>query len=411
MKSYKLKNKQREDIAVRFNIDNIKHSNRYRDDITLQPNDIAINDSNFDMYVRGFDNGHYTVNIPENIKYKLGSTVKKGTITRLKGQPFICIPSDTYNIKIKPNEYSPNWVALGESYAPKCIGIDTVRTPTSDKSNSTEFGNMLYKLPTILSRGEYYKYFKDGDYFLLIPKNDTTIYTMRINYREWFDKNTNKIYLSVDAISDELIPNISFRMSDSLESNQYSDEKFIKDVGIRGLVDKFFMQIQEYYNTNFAGCFVQTSYGEKKSLKYGNYKLYVRDSPKSPYNLSESRFVEATDIFTGESVSVIGRVWLPLEKEVFGRNYRSLTRYTETTFKQYPTLDTPFKRVKYVVDNNGDHIPKPWMTFSIYRRTSKPVIVGKQGENIPIDTFNRIGGYQEEIYSPLCITLATYIKS
>lgn len=411
MKIYKLKNKQREDISVRFNIDNVKRSNMYRGDMAILPNDIAINDSNFDTYIRSFDNGHFTISLPDNIRFKLGSTIKKGTITRYKGQPFICLPSDKYNTKIKPNEYSPDWVALGESYAPKCIGIDASRTSTTDNVNKNEFGNMLYKLPTILSRGEYYKYFKDGDYFQLLPKDNSTIYTMRINYREWFDRNTNKVYVSVDAISDELIPGISFRMSDSLESNMYSDEKYIKNVGIRGLVDGIFHLTQEYYNDNFTGCFVQIPYGEKKSIKYGNYKLYVRDTPTAPYNLSESRFVEATDIFMGESVSMIGRVWLPLEKEVFGRNYRSLTQYTESTFKQYPTLDTSFKRVKYLINERGEHIPKPWMTFSIYKRTSKPIIVGKQGEIVPIDAFNRIGGYQEDIYTPLCITLATYIKS
>ena len=410
MKIYRLKNRRNEDIAVRFNVDNITRGNIYRENIAMLPNDISINNSNFDTYIKGFNNGHYTVNIPEDIKYKLGSTTKKGTINRFKGQPFICIPSDSYSTTVKPNEYSPDWVAFGESYAPKCIGIDTVRTSISDKVNQTEFGNMLYKLPVILSRGDYYKYFKDGDYFLLMPKNNDNTYTMRINYREWLDRNTNKVYLSVDAISDELIPNISFRMSDSLESNNYSDEKYIKGVGIRGLFDQVFQHTQEYYNDNFTGCFVQTSYGEKKSIKYGNYKLYVRDTLTSPYNLSESRFIEDTDLFTGESVSMIGRVWLPVEKEVFGRNYKSLTRYTESTFKQYPTLDTSFKRVKYLVDD-GERIPKPWMTFSIYKGTTKPVIVGKQGENIPIDTFNRMGGYQEDIYTPLCITLATYIKS
>jgi hypothetical protein len=411
MKIYRLKNRQNEDISVRFNINNIQRSSSvYREDITMLPNDIPINDSNFDTYVNAFNNGHFTVNIPENIRYRLGSTIKKGTIVRFKGQPFICRPDYGNSSSIKPNEYSPDWVAFGESYTSKCIGIDANRTDTVTNTNRSEFGNMLFKLPSLLDSGNFYKYYRDGDYFILVANNNTDMFTMRLNYREWFDKSTNQIYVSVDAISDEVIPGITFRLSSQLEADKLSYEKSLKGVSIKSLLDKVFSRVESYYTNNFTNCFVQQQFGEKKSIKYGNYKLYVRDNMTGPYNLSESRYMDTTDTYTSQPANMIGHVWLPIEKEIFGRNYKSLTSYTDNSFNQYQTLDTAFKRVKYLVTSDGNYVAKPWMTFSIYKGTRNPVIVGKHGENIPIDTFNVSGGYNEEIYVPLCITLATYVK-
>jgi len=66
-------------------------------------------------------------------------------------------------------------------------------------------------------------------------------------------------------------------------------------------------------------------------------------------------------------------------------------------------LDSHYKRVKTVGGT-----PKPWITNSIYKTTSHPIIIDEYGSEVPINLYNN--NYNKDVYMPLCVTLATFKK-
>lgn len=404
MKLYKLYNKSKEEISFKVTKDDIIYSNTYsRDDETLRIDDLNSIDTRLDQLLVDIDPDKYNVEISNPIDFKPGLTYNRGTIVRYNGQMFMSIPQNKRSIHIKPHMYSPDWVAITDQIAPKMIGIDMSKSDIVRRVNEEEFGSLLFKLPEIVSNTHYYDYFMDGDYFTLIG-NDNIEYTMRIEYKEWYNYQSKERYIRVDAISDELIPTIKLNINSNMESPRLFALSTTKNVSIRDILHGVYNQIKNYYDTTFTDQEITKAYGDASGCKYGNEKLYMKTKDSYKYNLSESRYITVSDVFDNIPANNIGHIWIPNEKEIFGKSYNSLTNYSEIDFDQYKILDSSYKRVKTI---NG--VPKPWVSSSIYKSTSYPVIIDEYGSEVPINLYNN--NYNKDIYVPLCITLATYIKS
>lgn len=403
MNLYKLYNKSNEEISFKVNKENIINTNTYsRNGVTFGIDKLNEVDTRLDSIISNIDNGLYDIAIATPIDFVKGSTYNRGTIVRYNGQMFMATPKNKRTTRMKPQMYCSDWIAITDQVTPKQIGIDMAKSDTVRKVNEDEFGGLLFKLPEILFSGNYYDYFMDGDHFTLIG-NDDIMYNMRIEYREWYNYQTEELYIRVDAISDELIPTIRLNVNNTMESPRLSAVATSKNVSIKDILYGAYNQLTNYYNTNFTDQEITKAYGELNGCKYGSEKLYIKTKDAYIYNISELRYLAVDDVFDSVPCYNIGHIWLPNEKEIFGKKYNSLTNYSETQFNQYSILDSAYKRVKTV-----DGVPKPWITSSIFKPTSHPIVVDEYGNEVPIDLCNN--NYNKDVYLPLCITLATYVK-
>lgn len=403
MKSYKLYNKFKEEISFKVDKENIIYTNTYsRNGVTLNIDKLSDIETYLDPIIANVDAGKYNVSIANPITFKSGTTYERGTIVKYAGQMFMATPKNKRTTQMRPHMYCSDWIAITDQIIPKKIGIDMTKSDMVRQINEEEFGGLLFKLPEIVSNGNYYDYFMDGDYFTLIG-NDNISYTMRIEYREWYNYQLKEKYIRVDAISDELIPTIKLNVNNSMESPRLSDLSSSKNISIKDILYGAYNQLKNYYETNFTDQEITKGYGEMNGYKVGNEKLYIKTKNSYIYSLSELRYIMISDTFDNIPCYNMGHLWLPNEKEIFGKKYNSLTNYTEVQFDQYSMLDTPYKRIKTA---NG--IPRPWITNSIYGTTSHPVIVDEWGSEVPINLYNN--NYNKDVYMPLCVTLATYKK-
>lgn len=401
MKLNSIYNKAKEKISFKVDKEDIIYTNTYsknRDRINISTLDNIEN--HITPIVDNIDIGKYNIGIANPIDFKRGYTYTRGTIVRYNGQMFMATPKNKRTTKITPNMYCSDWIAMTDQIAPKQIGIDMTKSDIVRRVNEEEFGGLLFKLPGIVSTGKYHDYFMDGDYFSLIG-NDNVYYTMRIEYREWYNNPSKSRYIRVDAISDELIPSIKVNVNNSMESPRLSALSTATRVSIKDILYTAYNQLRNYYDTNFTDQEITHTYDDINACKYGNEKLYTKTKDSYVYNLSESRYVTVTDTFDNILSYNLGHMWLPNEKEIFGKKYNSLTNYTEVQFDQYSILDTAYKRVKTV---NG--VPRPWISSSIYRTTSHPIVVDEWGNEVPIHLYNN--NYNKDVFVPLCVTLAAF---
>lgn len=408
MKIYKLHAGDKERIAIRTTKDKVlSPRNKYTKATPHTISDIDILTSNVDRNLTALSQGHYTINIPSSdLFHKVGREYKKGTIVKHLGQTFMAKPHDGYKTRVTPNPYSKDWIAITSDYGFKCIGYDMPSSQVSISINENEFGSLLSRLPYILDSGRYYEVFKDGDYFKLMTPDSSTMYTMRINYREWVNPDNNETYISVDAISDEVIPTISFNVQDSFENNRTSNKVDINFMSIKNVLSAISDRLESYLTTTFVGNYeINKRHGDIIGIKYGNYVGYGRGKVGTAPIIKIPNFASGgVDDTTNRPLYEMGKIWLPNEKEVFGKNIKSSAYKSECAFRQYPSLDTPFKRIKTL---NGT--PVPWATYSLFKDKAQPVAVNVDGSMVTEERYFPSSGFNK-VYVPLCITLCTYLK-
>lgn len=404
MKKYKLVNNENEEISF-----NIPLSNVIEDRRGDKPGALHISDTNtiFQFASQAeddFDNHKYTVNASQDFKYSNGDTTHINTLLKHKGQTFLCSPQfgREETTETMPNMYSEDWIAISDIQHGKFIGRDTNPTELGDY-NRINNGNAIEKLFDTLISYNFYDYFNDGDWYALTTLNGH-VYTMRLNYNEWVNKNGKKC-MSVDAISDEVIPIIRYKVSEILEKTDTKSLTSLERASNLSVFGRIFDSLQEYRTTNLtglhsfglAGPYIKWRYyhGYDRTLPLEKGGVYTTDSKQGYY-------LDQVDSVYKKNMYEVPNIWLPNEKEVFGVTYNCVCPEVEAAFKQYKTLDTAFKRVKTL---NGK--PVPWMTLSMHKSTPHPIIVDSNGNELSYEYWAQHGGFDEYIYLPLCVTLLT----
>lgn len=406
MRKYKLTNKSNEEISFNTLLSNVKSNTSLNNVNKFHIHAIS------DIYDRAAsfsdnaDNGMYTIDTETPQEYVDGSRYKRGSIVRYKGQVFMARPLNSGDLTVEtiPSMYSENWIAISDNQCEKLLGWDKAKEELGDY-NITNFGNILNNLPLILARGQFYTFFNDGDYYILTDSSGNQ-YTMRISYNEWMDDSGNT-WMSVDAISDEVIPYISYNINEIFESSLTSDSEFLYGVGLTTIFARVFNDLAAYRKKTLTD---RISFGQPPYTKTRNYNGFYRQFPlKKGANYGTSRehsyYMNRLDDITKKRINEVPNIWLPLEKEVFGLTYNTVSPATEASFKQYKVLNTAFKRVKTL-----NKKPVCWMTMSIYNNTQKPIIVDMYGNEVNYESYNNYGGFNEPIYLPLCVTLLTLKK-
>lgn len=407
MRKYKLINKSNEEISLKTLLSNVENDTSLNTINRFHIHDISSIYDKASSFADNADNGAYTINNEYSQEYADSARYKRGSIVRYKGQLFMARPYNPEDITTDtiPSMYSQNWVALSDNQNGKLVGWDKSKHELGDY-NIINFGNILNKLPLILSRNQFYDFFNDGDYYILTDASGNQ-YTMRISYNEWFD-NIGNVWMSVDAISDEVIPTISYNTNQIFESSISADREYLYGVGLTTIFARVFDDLSNYRNKNLTD---RLSFGQSPYTKSRNYNGFYRRFPLKKggsYGTSEERgyYLNQNDDVTKKRINEVPNIWLPLEKEVFGVTYNTVSPASEASFKQYKTLNTAFKRVKTL-----NKKPVCWMTMSIYNNTLKPIIVDVFGNEVNYDSYNIYGGFNEPIYLPLCVTLLTLQKN
>lgn len=408
MRKYKLVDKRNEEITFKTLLSSVRKNTSLDNINSFHINDISDILNTTSSIVDNAYNGLYTIRNENEKKYSNGDSYNRGVIVRYKGQLFMANPHNQEDLSTDtiPSMYSQNWIALSDNQCEKLVGWDKSQDEMGNH-NLINFGNILEKLPTILRNGQFYDYFNDGDYYILNTSNGHT-YTMRLNYNEWID-NQGVTYMSVDAISDEVIPNIQFNLSKIFEGENTKSLSSLYGVGITTVFDTVFDELKKYRDSNLQN---RISYGiQSPYIKWRNYYGYYRQLPvekggKYNSSLSNQYYLNTLDDITKQRINEIPNIWLPIEQEVFGITYNSCAPTVEASFKQYTTLDTAFKRCKTL---NG--LPVPWMTVSMYKNDVRPIIVDVFGNEVNYAVYDQSGGFNESVYVPLCVTLLTVQKT
>lgn len=408
MRKYKLVDKRNEEITFKTLLSSVRKNTSLDNINSFHINDISNILNTTSSIVDNAYNGLYTVHNENEKKYSDGDSYNRGDIVRYKGQLFMANPHNQEDLSTDtiPSMYSQNWIALSDNQCEKLVGWDKSQDELGNH-NLINFGNILDNLPTILRNGQFYDYFNDGDYYILTTSNGH-VYTMRLNYAEWTD-DQGTTYISVDAISDEVIPNIRYNLSESFEGENTIHLSSLYGVGLRTIFNKVFNSLKEYRDNNLQN---RMSWGiQAPYTKWRNYYGYYRALPIEKggiYNtsLSNQYYLNSLDDISKERINEIPNIWLPIEKEVFGVTYNSCCPPVEASFKQYTTLNTAFKRCKTL---NG--VPVPWMTMSIYNNNIRPIIVDVFGNELNYAVYDQNGGFNDYVYLPLCVTLLTIQKN
>lgn len=404
MKKYKLVNNENEEISF-----NIPLSNVIEDRRGDKPGALHMSDTNriFQFASQAeddFDNHKYTVNASQDFKYSDGDTTHINTLLKHKGQTFLCSPQlgRGETTETMPNMYSEDWVAISDTQHGKFIGRDADPAELGDY-NRINNGDAIEKLFDTLVSHNFYDYFNDGDWYTLTTLNGH-VYTMRLNYNEWVNKNGKKC-MSVDAISDEVIPIIRYRVSEILEKADTESLTSLERASNLSIFGRIFDSLQTYRTTNLTGLH---SFGlAGPYIKWRYYHGYDRALPLEKggvytTNSEQGYYLDMVDSVYKKNMYEVPNIWLPNEKEVFGVTYNCVCPEVEATFKQYKTLDTAFKRVKTL---NGK--PVPWMTLSMHKSTPHPIIVDDNGNELSYEYWAQHDGFDKYIYLPLCVTLLT----
>ena len=212
------------------------------------------------------------------------------------------------------------------------------------------------------------------------------------------DGNT---YGFIDAISDEVIPNFSIDSPYITEGDLTEKNKSSYQMHLNTLYRRIVQETNTYLNNLNIPQFFKTGVPKKR-----NYWGVDRNFPilKDNYFSIDKMdyYMNAFDTVNNMPINTLNPIWLPTEKEVFGKTYNCLVPSLEASFQQYKTLDSAYKRVKTLGD-----IAVPWLTYSTYNETSLPIIVDRDGTEVCYEAYNTMGGYRDPVYVPFCITLAT----
>lgn len=407
-----LKNKNREDISVRTTVENIIVPNgihKYGGNTKTELDDI---NSFLDNKMDNINNKVIYFPTTETIEFNQGTVYPTGTIVRYNGQIFMAYKTGGDEISTSiPHELSDEWIALSDSNGNKCVAIDDGNSDITE--SISKYGHSIRNIFDILVQGKYHNYFKDGDYIKL--SNNDINFTMRMNYREW-QQTDGSLYRGVDLISDELIPDITLNISNRTghcETNSMANEDVINQTPFYELMD-IARLIEKFNESRFSQNIVNSfsAAGNKKKAFYYGYRRRLSTSFKDilkrdVYQVDRDSQGRSSDVSytSGHNLYDGPHVWLPTEKEVFGQNLSAnlsiQSNLIESTFKQYETLNTAYKRVKTL---NG--VPKPWATFSIHPGTLHPVIVSANGTQVPLYLMESNNmPFTQPVYVPLCLTL------
>lgn len=407
MRKYKLVNNENEEISFNIPLSNVIE-NRSGD----KEGAIHISDANRIFQLGNqceddFDNNKYTINSSQDFKYSDGETTQLNTLVKHKGQTFLCAPqfgrADT--TETMPNMYSMDWVAVSDVQHGKFIGRDAEDLGDYNRINNS---NAIDNLVGALTSYNFYDYFNDGDWYALTTLNDH-IYTMRINYNEWTDSQ-GRTYMSVDAISDEVIPTIRYKVNGVIEKESTQELESFTRASNLSVFGRVFDSLLTYKDRNLTGLKFKSSGLIQPYVKWRNYHGYDRDSHIKKggcytVNNTDTYYLDELDSQYKKNMYEVPNIWLPNEKEVFGVSYNCICPPVEASFRQYKTLDTAFKRVKTL---NGK--PVPWMTMSMYKNRLRPVVVDTNGNEVSYEYWDSHGGFNEFVYLPLCVTLITIQK-
>ena len=407
MRKYKLVNNENEEISFNIPLSNVIENRSGDRQGMMHISEVNTIFQLASQVEDDYENHKYTINCTQDFKYSDGETNEINRLVKHKGQTFLCSPQfgreDTTDTM--PNMYSENWVAISDIQYGKFIGRDMHPTELGDY-NRINNGNAIDNLLGALSSYNFYDYFNDGDWYALTTTNDH-VYTMRINYNEWTD-GQGRTFMSVDAISDEVIPVARYKVSEFLEKNNTSTKESFSRVSTESVFGRVFDTLKTYRSNNLTGL---KSFGlTSPYVKRRNYHGYDRSlflEKGGTYSVPESSnyYLDDLDSQYKKPMYEIPNIWLPNEKEVFGVSYNCVCPPVEASFKQYKTLDTAFKRVKTL---NGE--PVPWMTLSMHKSTPHPLIVDTNGNELSYEYWMNHGGFDEYVYLPLCVTLLTVEK-
>lgn len=401
MKYHKVVNNNKEDVAVKCRFSNIEY--RIRHPYTFEYLD------GLSGYIEDYTKflKTLTLKVPEELKYKPGTKYARSTIVVHNSQVFVVIAEN--GTTREPFPYSDDWIALTDSYGNKCVAVTKYEEgggATDDTFESVNYGNFgLQDMTDILINGKYYDYFNDGDYMIIFDRSGNK-FTMRMNYREYVNEGgtTNA---SVDFVSDELIPDIVINPNDTfgIESdgvkyiNNFSNVPIHKFSMVPDRLDTFVYQLPNALLGLLKNKYGYYS-GYDRSKRISNDGVYIHNHDHM------NGFYLPNGLDGGQKHSRIEQLaWLPTATEVFGGiPFRRPNEYAfniETGFKQLPSLDTAFKRVKTL---NGR--PKNWMIYTIESGTKYPCVVNEDGTRLPMRLSNSNGfSSGDKVYVPLCFTM------
>ena len=405
MKHHILVNHQNEEISFKLNASDIEISGDNNFMYTNYP--FASLEDNINGYIRFRSN--YRLKYNEPLEYNPDKEYFMGDVVKFNNQLFMNIirsddiPTNRTDDKT-PNMYSSEWVAITDAWGSKCVAYyPYTNTGSGDAMRFKTYGSFgLPDIESMLQFGTFYQYFNDGDYFLVEDLNHN-FYKMRMNYVEVVNENGSTIR-RIDCVSDELIPHMSFKINTDFgvenDTYQYSDtinNEYIWEISKMG----------KLLVTNDTSLVLNMLMGRIKP-KGGYYRTYSRSQRLDRGGSYTNNISNNTDYESARKLSDTSNYnvsfWLPTEKEVFGISYGIIDGYIESDFQQLKSLNTPYKRVKTV---NG--VPKPWATYTMYKNTKYPCIVGEDGTMLPMNLLNGNGNsYDKDIYMPLCFSIGHF---
>lgn len=400
MKYHKIVNNNKEEVAVKCRFSDIEYRGRH-------PYSFEHLDS-LSSYIGDYTRflQQLTLKVPEDMKYRKGIRYNRSEIVIHNSQVFVVVAEA--GTTREPFPYSKDWIALTDSYGSKCVAIIkwTSGSVDGDLFEQDNYGNIgLVEMGDILRNGKYYDYFNDGDYMIVIDRNNYK-YTMRMNFREFVD-DAGSTEVSVDFVSDELIPSILLHPNDTFgienddikyldEFTNSSVEEFSTvasklDLYLYGELPNFLIGLLKNKYGYYAG------YDRSRRVSNGGVYSHNRNHMNGFYNRSSLGF---SNHFNLEKL-----LWLPTATEVFGAvPFRKPDKYAfniESGFRQLPSLDTAYKRVKTL---NGK--PRLWMTYTIESGTKYPCIVNEDGTRVPMGLANSNNNtHGNDVYVPLCFTM------
>lgn len=400
MKYHKIVNNNKEEIAVKCRFSDIEFRGRHPYSFEwLEELNSSIKD-----YTRFLNS--LILKVPEDMKYKPGTRYRRSELVVYKSQVFV-VNAEAGTTR-EPLPYSDDWIALTDSYGNKCVAINKYTSGSTDIDvyEPSNYGNIgLQDLPDILRNGKYYDYFNDGDYMILFDRSGYK-YTMRMNYREYVN-DAGSTNATVDFISDELIPTIVLDPNDAfgIESDEvkyldnFTNVPIHEFSSVANKLDSYGWTLPNpllYFLKNKYGYYA--GYDRQRRISNGGVYYHNQNHMNGLYNHDSLGF-------TNPNFLLEKRFWLPTATEVFGAvPFRQQNKYAfnvESGFRQLPSLNTAFKRVKTL---NGK--PEPWMTYTIESGTKYPCVVNRDGTRVPMGLANsNTFSSGNRVYVPLCFTM------
>lgn len=400
MKYHKIVNNNKEEVAVKCRASDIEFRDRH-------PYSFEYLDS-LSSYIGDYTRflQTLTLKVPEDMKYRTGVRYNRSEIVIHNSQVFVvCAELGTMS---EPFPYSQDWIALTDSYGNKCVSINKWLSGGmyGDGFEAHKYGNLgLVEMTDILLNQKYYDYFNDGDYMIVIDR-DGNKYTMRMNFREYVS-DAGSTTVSVDFVSDELIPSIVIHPNDTFGiesedikySDSFTDAQITEFCSVSSKLDLY----ADNSLSNYLIGLLKNKYGY-----YAGYDRSKRISNGGVYSHNSDHmngFYNRSSLGSSAHSKIEQLLWLPTATEVFGAvPFRKPDKYAfniESGFRQLPSLDTAYKRVKTIGGK-----PRQWMTYTIESGTKYPCVVDEDGTRIPMGLANsNNNNHGNNVYVPLCFTM------